>query len=225
VGKELDNAKAAERLGELLLRESDHRAKNTLTLAAALLSRQQRFVADPEVRAPLQAASQRLLVLAKVHAAPYAAPGALILVRPYLRDICEPFSNDRVSVSTAAPNLKWPVQIVSPLGLLATEAVMNALKHAFPHDRRGTVRVDLSMRGCGKARLVVEDDGVGLPEIHRANLGFELIQGLAGQLGGTPAYIGRGSRGGCLVSADIAVPHFRPCRCSPEAVKEDRQWV
>ncbi|HEY2593732.1 MAG TPA: sensor histidine kinase, partial [Chloroflexota bacterium] len=208
----LQKAQAAERLGRLLLRECDHRAKNTLAMAAALLARQGRLAVDDALRAPLETARQRLLTLAKLHDAAYADPDADIRVEPYLRDICAGLSTDRIVVVVSAPDAYWPGQVASPLGLLAAEAVTNATKHAFPLERRGAVRVDLTIPRCGTARLAVEDDGVGLPEAPEAHLGFELIHGLAAQLGGH-AEIDGPPRGGCRVVAQFAVPHLQPCQC------------
>jgi two-component sensor histidine kinase len=208
----LEKAQAAERLGRVLLRECDHRAKNTLALAAALLARQRRLASDERLRASLEAARQRLIVLAKLHDAAYADSHSEIRMELCLRDICAGLSTDQVEVTATAPDEHWPAQIASPLALLAAEAVTNAIKHAFPFGRRGAVRVDVAILHCGAARLAVEDDGVGLPEAPEAHMGFELIHGLAAQLGGH-AEIAASPRGGCRVAAEFAVPHFRPCQC------------
>jgi two-component sensor histidine kinase len=208
----LEKAHAAERLGRVLLRECDHRAKNTLTLAAALLARQRRLASDERLRAPLEAARQRLIALSKLHDAAYADFHSEIRMEPYLRDICPGLSTDHVVVTATAPDEHWPAQIASPSALLAAEAVTNAIKHAFPFGRRGAVRVDLAIVRCGAARLAVEDDGVGLPQVPEAHMGFELIHGLAAQLGGH-AEIATSPRGGCRVATEFAVPHFQPCQC------------
>ena len=71
------------------------------------------------------------------------------------------------------------------LGLIVNELVTNAIKHAFPDGRHGHIRVGFENIG-GRARLAVEDDGVGL--VGRAQgatgMGQELVRGLAHQLGG-----------------------------------------
>ncbi|MFP4302884.1 MAG: PAS domain S-box protein [Spirochaetaceae bacterium] len=50
-----------------------------------------------------------------------------------------------------------------PLGMIATELVTNALKHAFPGDIRGRILVSLELSG-NEATLRVADNGVGLTE-------------------------------------------------------------
>ena len=76
-----------------------------------------------------------------------------------------------------------------PCGLILNELVTNALKHAFPGDRPGCIRVTLERATPQSARLTVADDGVGLPATldprHTASLGLQLICLLTQQLHGT----------------------------------------
>jgi two-component sensor histidine kinase len=70
------------------------------------------------------------------------------------------------------------------LGLIVTELVINALKHAFPGDRSGKIVVDCEFRGANWT-LSVTDDGVGMPSDRssiRAGLGTSIVQALAAQL-------------------------------------------
>src|SRR5262249_47446076 len=74
-------------------------------------------------------------------------------------------------------------------GLIVNELISNALKHAFPDERAGRVRVELRPLGGHRLVLVVSDDGVGLPldlDLARVDsLGLQLVQDLADQLHGT----------------------------------------
>jgi two-component sensor histidine kinase len=84
-------------------------------------------------------------------------------------------------------------------GLILNEIVSNALKHAFPDGRRGTIRISFEAKAEGpengvpgrECTLVVADDGVGMPEGFEeerfGSLGLRLIRSLTGQLGGTLA--------------------------------------
>ncbi len=89
----------------------------------------------------------------------------------------------------------------SPLGLLDGEAVTNALKHAFPEGREGRVRVGLRAEGGGTMRLLVEDDGIGMPAERRTgSLGLRLIEMFAKQVKGRAAMeAGRGGQGSAVV--------------------------
>jgi two-component sensor histidine kinase len=86
------------------------------------------------------------------------------------------------------PGARLPADQVSTFGLIATELVMNALKHASPDGRQ--CRVAVSFRELDGLRcLTVSDDGVGLPpkagQAKATGLGMKLINSLAGQLRGS----------------------------------------
>ncbi len=78
-----------------------------------------------------------------------------------------------------------PVDKAIPCGLLLNELITNALKHAFKDGRRGDVRVELARDGT-RLRLVVQDNGIGLPAgfdaQHTSSLGMQLVTTLAEQL-------------------------------------------
>jgi two-component sensor histidine kinase len=92
---------------------------------------------------------------------------------------------------------------VVPLGLIAGEPVTNALKHAVPDGREGRVRVELRAEGGGQMRLLVEDDGVGMPAERRAGSpGQRLIEMFARKVKGRAAMeVGRGGQGTAVVVA------------------------
>ncbi len=76
-----------------------------------------------------------------------------------------------------------------PCGLVVNELVCNALKYAFPGGRQGSVKVGLAAKDDGMVLIVVEDDGVGLPEdldVEKVGtLGLQLVTLLVKQLQGT----------------------------------------
>jgi two-component sensor histidine kinase len=76
-----------------------------------------------------------------------------------------------------------------PLGLIVNELISNALKHAFPGERSGTIQVNLRFQSSGKLVLAVRDNGVGLPaafDLDKAHtLGLKMIRDLTRQVGGT----------------------------------------
>jgi len=73
--------------------------------------------------------------------------------------------------------------------LIVNELVTNALKHAFPGERRGTIRITLKQAGADGAVLGVQDDGIGFPFEaalkQKASMGMMLIDALADQISGT----------------------------------------
>ena len=86
------------------------------------------------------------------------------------------------------PEVRLPIDAAVPCGLLVNELVSNCLKHAFPDQRAGVIRIELVPVGAG-LRLSIADDGVGLPAgldpASAETFGLQLVAMLVGQLRGT----------------------------------------
>ena len=101
-----------------------------------------------------------------------------------------PAGNVRLDVQVH-DEITLPVDRAIPCGLILNELLTNALKHAFPDGRKGTLRVILRKHDDTRAELSVEDDGVGMRVPVTSNgigdskgsLGFRLIKAFAEQLG------------------------------------------
>jgi two-component sensor histidine kinase len=114
-------------------------------------------------------------------------------VRPYLIKLCESLSASMMR-GTSGLTLKVEADEASlsshetvSLGLIVTELVINALKHAFPDGRSGVITVTYRIKGLGWM-LSVSDNGVGRSPAAgpntRVGLGTSIVEGLAKQLGG-----------------------------------------
>jgi two-component sensor histidine kinase len=94
-----------------------------------------------------------------------------------------------VRIDVAGRDVHLPVDVAIPCALIVNEVVSNALKHAFPADRHGRIEVALERDETGFVRLVVGDDGIGLPAGlnfgSAKTLGLRLVGMLVAQLGGT----------------------------------------
>src|SRR6478752_9294031 len=91
----------------------------------------------------------------------------------------------RVSLDVTADDSKVSADVSVSLGLIVTELVINALKHAFPGDRSGKILVDYHSLGQDW-ELSVRDDGVGTAETMaraKPGLGTSIVEALASQLG------------------------------------------
>jgi two-component sensor histidine kinase len=87
-----------------------------------------------------------------------------------------------------ADELILKVDRAIPCAMIVHELVVNALKHAFPGSRRGRVRVTCARESATLVKVVVEDDGIGMPERSgdaADGLGWTLIGALSRQLHGT----------------------------------------
>ncbi|HET6520651.1 MAG TPA: histidine kinase dimerization/phosphoacceptor domain -containing protein [Geminicoccaceae bacterium] len=195
-----------EALGQkdVLLREVDHRVKNSLQLVASLLTIQARDAGDPAVRGQLADAHGRVLAIARIHDRLHRSDRAeAIAFGRYLRELCRDLAaslsqgTGRRRLVVEAAEVDLPTDTVVPLALIVNELVTNAYKYAYPPDAPGgVVLVGLGRvppaggdGGEGRLRLFVADEGIGLPPGFdpdgSAGAGMRLVRGLARQLDGT----------------------------------------
>jgi two-component sensor histidine kinase len=178
---------------DILLEELQHRVANSLQIIAAIILMKSRSVESEETRLHLQDAHNRVMSVAAVqqhlHVSGSAGP---IQVAPYLTKLCESLtssmiSNNRpITVNVSSEGGSVTSREAVSLGLIVTELVLNALKHAFPHDRidhRVTVSYDVAGTNW---KLSIADNGIGKRTDAfaqaRAGLGTSIVKALAQQL-------------------------------------------
>ncbi|CAO3438051.1 sensor histidine kinase [Azospirillum endophyticum] len=182
-----------------MFHELQHRVANNMQFVSALLDLQRRSVErSPEgAMAALEEAGRRLHTMARVHRRLHD-PRSGDDFGSHVEGLCQdllaaagaPGIVCRVAVQ-AAPHS--PERLLA-LALLIVEALTNSLKHAFAGRDGGTVTVELHALPDrpGQLRLLVADDGIGLPEgfdvQHLPSLGWKIIQSLAAQLCGQLSY-------------------------------------
>lgn len=179
---------------EVLLQEMQHRVANSLQIIAGILLIKARTVRSEKTRQHLQDAYQRVMSVADAQRQLQASePGALTIeLGPYLARLCKTLKVSmignrqpvslKVHVEDGAASSSQAVSI----GLIVTELVINALKHAFPGNRsEGTVIVAYDLAGP-VWRLTVADNGIGQPEGHLEKTspgsGTPIVEALAKQL-------------------------------------------
>ncbi len=188
---------------ELLAREMSHRVMNSFQLMESIFALQTRRVRDPAARQVIGEAEERLRAMALVHRQLFRATRdemQPLEARAYLQDLTRELAtafvrsdNHSIEVAVADDLELSPAQGVA-VGLLVTELVINAMKHAFTGRDDGTVRVSLHAEPDGQYRLVVADDGKGLPALAERDgppgLGMRLLESFVSQLGGELAIEG-----------------------------------
>lgn len=178
---------------DAMIQEVNHRAKNTLQVAASLLSWHARATASPEVRGALLVSYGRLQVLAKAHELLYANHDntQTILMPQLLQALGDALRQSfagaaaHVRLDLTSDPIALPVNEAIPLALFANEAVTNAYKHAFPNASPGTIAAQLRCMPENVLLLQITDDGIGLHQSDGEHgMGLKLIRTFAAQLGG-----------------------------------------
>jgi PAS domain S-box-containing protein len=181
---------------ELLLREIHHRVKNNLQVVSSLFNLQAQTITDPKILAALKESHNRVRSMGLVHhvmyqAADFAAVDLVDYVQTLTRSLYRSYAVDpeAVMLSVDIANVRLGIDAAIPCGLIINELVSNALRHAYPEGRRGTLSVTLVHNSDGTHTLAVRDDGVGLPPDlvlpPVATLGLALVETLSRQLEGT----------------------------------------
>lgn len=177
---------------DLLIREVDHRVKNSLAMVGGLLSMQERAATSSEAKQALGEASTRLMTIARVHEQLYkSADLHTVRIDDYLMNVCDDISRsvgrEDVRVEVEADRVDLASDKAVPLGLITAELVTNALKHAGQGSTASVVHVAFG-RGDPGLRLLVRDHGPGLPpgfDPAKSNgLGMRLVRTLGRSLRG-----------------------------------------
>lgn len=177
---------------ETLLLEMQHRVVNNLQIIASILMLKTRKVQSEESRIHLRDAYDRVMSMAIVQQQLQATGhGEPMEIGPYLSRLCAALAASMIDDKSA---IKLAVEAdagtvlsgeATSVGLIVTELVINALKHAFPGGDAGQILVEYIVDEANW-RLSVSDNGLGLqPDGGRhghAGLGVSLVEALARQL-------------------------------------------
>jgi two-component sensor histidine kinase/ligand-binding sensor protein len=183
---------------DILLNEVHHRVNNNLTVIGSLLRMQAEASPGKQVADALRSSQFRVESMALIHAhlynavdwravnfASYATVLADNLLRAYGID------QSRIRLQVEIGPLELGVDKAIPAGLILNELISNALKHAFPDGRHGSIFIGGKL-DRGQVELFVRDDGVGVHGTahestapRRDSLGMKIMKILCHQLKGT----------------------------------------
>jgi two-component sensor histidine kinase len=195
-----ERKRAEERLRDslkeksVLLKEIHHRVKNNMQVISSLLSLQGERIENGELRHLFRDSQLRIRSMALVHEKLYQSESlARIDFAEYVNSLASrmyrSFGEHHVTWHGSDEKLFLSADIALPCGLIVNELISNALKHAFPDKREGRVFFELSSGQSNQCRLVIRDNGIGLPSdfnIRRSSsLGMQLVDSLVSQIGGT----------------------------------------
>ncbi len=175
---------------QALLRELQHRAKNSFAMMTSMVNLMQHASQGEETKNALAEIGSRIRALAELYDLLYTSNAVTeVALDHYCGRVTASLPDmSHIEIQQTYEPLTAPVEIAAPLGLMLTELLTNAIKHAFPNGRSGRVKVWLGQVEGG-ARLQVEDDGVGISDNFDLaaceSLGLTLVQVLAGQIDGS----------------------------------------
>jgi len=196
----------------VLLQEVQHRVANSLQIIASILMQSARNVQSVETRGHLQDAHGRLMSIAAVQRQLAASSLMEVELRPYFTQLCKSLGASMIhdqkslSIDVDVDECSVAADISMSLGLIVTELVINALKHAFPGHHGGKIVVTYKSDGENWT-LSVTDNGVGMQggaAGRKPGLGTSIVEALSKRLEaevdvasanpGTAIYIGHVQR-------------------------------
>ncbi len=168
--------------------EANHRIANQLQLITALIAVEARG-ASQETLAALERTRERIVAIGAVHRHLYASAGGAIDLGAYLEELGERLSRScgpGRSVIVDAAAVPATGAVATAIGMLATELVTNACKHAYRAGEPGAIVMSLRRRADGRYRFMVEDRGhASETPSSGTGLGSRLIHATAAKLGAT----------------------------------------
>ena len=183
---------------DMLMREVNHRVKNSLHMIASLLSLQGDGIEDPDTRRQFADAHNRVATVAQLHQRLYQTDKLQsVEFDQYLHGMCNDLSNfmfsegEEYTLEVEADPAEFPTDRAIPLALIVNELVTNAFKYAYPPGFDGTIRVSFTRQDDGGYVLVVSDQGAGLkPDFQpsQGGLGMTIVTSLCLQLGASLSF-------------------------------------
>jgi two-component system, sensor histidine kinase PdtaS len=178
---------------EILLKEVHHRVKNNLQVITSLLKLQSHHVTDPKLLYIIKETQNRIMAMSFAHQKLYQSKNfSEVDFCDYLKKIISQITHifgtesKNIRIKVNCENAMLGIETIIPCGMLVNEIITNSVKHAFPGNKRGEIKVTFRKADGDKYRLTVSDNGVGIPggvDIADAKtLGLQLIETLAKQL-------------------------------------------
>ena len=160
--------KAKERLLDrqsVLLREIDHRVKNSLAMITSMMRMQAVRETDAKVVSKLQAAANRVMSVGRVHERLYKGDDVTTVsltdyLGPMCHEIVEAMGTQKIHCRTTIEPMDVSSDTAIAIGLMTSELMSNALRHGLPHGT-GNIYVTVGRASEG-LKIIIADNGVGL---------------------------------------------------------------
>ena len=178
---------------DILLKETHHRVKNNMQVIHSLLNLQTHYAKNKEAVKVLKESQNRVKSMGIIHEKLYKSSDRSKIdfsdyVKSLTTDLLESYDvSDTIFPVIEIDDIKFNMETAVLCGLIINELISNSLKHAFPNNKTGEVRVSLKLIG-NRYQLIVSDNGIGFPEEidfkNTESLGLQLVNNITGQLDG-----------------------------------------
>ena len=196
LARDVTELRAKERVisvKDATIREIHHRVKNNLQTIASLLRLQGRRVGSDEARNALKESELRIGSIALVHETLSEDPSDVADFGDIARRVAQMVSDGlvlpehRIDIKVTGSTGPLRADLATPLAVTLAELIQNAVEHAFPDGRSGTIGIELSVDDGAEIGVVVWDDGIGIgADIAKVGrLGLQIVRSLIEELGGT----------------------------------------
>ncbi|MBC8231772.1 hypothetical protein H8E77_19655 [bacterium] len=180
---------------KVLLREVYHRVKNNMQIIYSLLGLQVGKLGDQRLNEIINDCQNRIRSMALIHDKLCRSEDLTnINFALYIKDLAQSLfiayeTRGKIALKLDLEDVLLSNDSAVPCGLILSELISNSLKHAFPGDMKGEVRINLCSDDSGKITLIVSNNGVDFPEDldlqNTKTLGLQLVNTLIQQLNAT----------------------------------------
>ncbi|MGK0383954.1 MAG: PAS domain S-box-containing protein [Bacteroidia bacterium] len=180
---------------EVLLKEVHHRVKNNMQVISSILNLQSSYIDDETALSILRESQDRIKSMSFVHESLYQSKTlSEVNFSEYIKNIAGNLFHSYgrpeggISLQFELEEVFLNLDTSIPCGLIINEVVSNSLKYAFEGMAKGIIKIEFSKLADGSLKLIVGDDGIGLPsnfDIENAEtLGLQLVTTLVTQVSG-----------------------------------------
>jgi PAS domain S-box-containing protein len=156
---------------ETLLRELYHRTKNNMQVIISLLNLQCRGIDDEKTLNIFEDTKSRIHSMALVHEKLYEAKNlSQVYLNDYIKDLAQALmkshnaGREQITLHLDVKRIPVSIDTITPLGLVINELMTNALKYAFPGNKRGEIVIKAGLNEDETIELTFSDNGVGMPK-------------------------------------------------------------
>jgi len=179
---------------DTMLKELQHRAKNTFSMITGLIELKSYESDSPETEQELQELSMRIKSISDLYTLLYETDSTHdVEMDAYCKMVGRSILGEHknIAVEYEMEEISIPAKIASSVGIILVELLYNSMKYAFPNRQKGSIKISLT-QNSKFYRLTVKDNGRGLPDnfkiVETNGSGLHLVQRMAHQLNGTAEF-------------------------------------